>query len=205
MRPAVGVAALLLGMVLSAAAGAEDYPYSGYFVASLPDEAPADAQLACASGFFRQGPDGSFVNYHIDPTAYDRDRTIRYLQYGRGQCTLLDGGRIESCLMAFSTDASEIGVAYINDLRSIGADTIVVGFYDDVPSARAALAGTGPKAEDSLFVRCAGFSDETVGPALTTEVSRLSLDDRNALLSPDLDTATRARLTAILDRLLHKP
>ena len=112
------------------------------------------------------------------PPAYDRDGTIRYLQYGRGQCTLLDGGRIESCLMAFSTDASEIGAAYINDLRSIRPDTIVVGFYDDIESARAALAGTETPAEDLLFVRCAGFTDETVGAALTTEVSRLSLDDR---------------------------
>ena len=195
---------LLLGTVAGGPAAAEDYPYSGFF-AQLPDEALADTQLACANGFFRQGRDGSFINYHLDSAGYDRDGTVRYVQYGSGQCTLLDGGRIESCKMAFSTDPAEIGAAYIDVIRAIGPDAIDVSFFDDVETARASLAGAEAPVDDSRFVRCAGFTDEALGGALTTDVSRLSLDDRDELLSPELDAETRARQAAILDRLLHKP
>jgi hypothetical protein len=205
MKLAAAAGLLLLGMAAQGPVHAADYPYSGFFALALPDANSADTQLSCANGFFRQDRDGSFVNYHLDAETYDRDGTIRYVQYSRGICRLLDDGQIEWCRMTFSTEPEEIWSVYVDVIRSIGPDAIAVAFFDDVEKARAFLAGTAPPTDSSAFVRCAGFTDQTLGAALTAEESRLSPEDRSALLSPDLDAAARARMMTILDRLLRTP
>lgn len=205
MRPLLAGLCLLFGLALPAGApAAADYPYDGYFATGLPDENPADTRLLCANGFFRQARDGSYVNYHLDPVSYARDGTIRYVQYGRGLCGVLDGGRIEVCRILFSTETSETWSLYVDLLQAIGPDTITVVYFDDVEAARAALAGDDPMPESSFFARCPGFTDETLAGHLTTEMSTLSSDDRDAVLYPELDAAARARAQAILDRLRNE-
>ncbi len=203
--------AILPGMLLFSLAAvgpalAADYPYSGFFTNSALDEPAADAQLTCANGFFRQDKDGSFVNYHLDAERYRSDGTVRYVQYGRGFCTLLDGGKIEACRMTFSSEPTEIGAVYIDVIRSIMPEAIEVAFFDKTEDARAWIAGGAPEpGDDFRFVRCAGFDDERLGDALTTEESRLSTEDRDNLLNPTMDAESSAAMAAILDKLLKKP
>ena len=115
--------AVLLAATAGTALGA-DYPYHGYFATSLPDESLDDTRLSCANGFFRQGPDGSFVNYHLDAARYDSDGTIRYLRYGSGLCTLLADKRTEACKMAFSSDPEEIGAVYVDVVEAVEAGVL---------------------------------------------------------------------------------
>ncbi|MCB1497959.1 MAG: hypothetical protein KDJ86_19400 [Bauldia sp.] len=204
-RAAAGTALLCLGMVPSAPAGAEDYPYHGYFATSLPDESLDDTRLSCANGFFRQGPDGSFVNYHLDAARYDSDGTIRYLRYGSGLCTLLADKRTEACKMAFSSDPEEIGAVYVDVVEAVEADRISLIYFDTIPEAWAYVAGRGGQRELSYFVRCAGFTDAAMAGHLTDEASRLSIADRDAVLSPEFTETTRARMQDILGQITRSP
>jgi hypothetical protein len=206
MRPvAIAATVMILGAGATMAAADDSHPYSGYFAAGLPDEKPDDIRLNCAHAFFRQDRDGSFVNYHIDAESYDRDGTIRYVRYGDGNCTLFDGGRIEACKMAFSTDAAEIGSVYVDVIDAIEPEVVYIRYFDQVEQAQTYLAGKGPPTDRLFFVRCTGLTDEVLAGRLTTEVSRLSLDQRDDVIAPELDAATRARLKGILDRLLANP
>jgi len=116
-----------------------------------------------------------------------------------------DGGRIEACKMAFSSDAAEIGSVYVDVIDSIEPEVVYIMYFEGLDQARAHLAGKAPPTERSFFVRCTGFTDDGLAPHLTTEVSRLSLDERDDVIAPDLDAATRVRMQAILDRLLANP
>jgi hypothetical protein len=200
MRPtAIAAAVALLAMVPPASAG--DYPYSGFFSAGVTGESPDDVRLMCAHGFFRQDRDGSFVNYHLDVERYDRDGSLRYVRYGDGTCELSDDGKIEACRMAFSTDAADIGSAYVDVVESIETDVVFVRYFDTIEQARSYLAGKETPPDRSFFARCAGLSDKVVAARLTEEVSRLSIEERDAVIAPELDAATRARMQAILERL----
>lgn len=204
MKPVL-IAAAFVSLSAGAAAAAEDYPYTGFFAAGLPDEKPDDVRLNCANAFFRQERDGSFVNYHIDAESYDRDGTIRYVRFGDGRCDLSDGGPIEACTMTFSTDAAEIGAVYVDVIDSIEPEVVFIRHFDQVEEARDYLAGKGETPERSFFVRCTGFTEDALTPHLTTKVSRLNLDERDEVIAPELDAATRARLRAILGQLLANP
>lgn len=205
MRRAAAGLALLLLWAAAGPARADDYPFSGFFNVGFEDESFDDTQLSCAHGFFRQDRDGTFVNYHLDAAGYDRDGAIRYVQYGRGTCSLIDDGRIESCKMTFSTEPGEFGAVFVDIVRSIEPDLITLAFADDVEQARTILAGDEPMPGNSFFIRCPGFTDAALDGYLTTGTSRLESADRDAVLSPELDDETRARLASIRDRLLETP
>ena len=205
MRPAAGIAALFSGILLTAPAGAEDYPYSGYFATGLPDESLDDTRLSCANGFFRQGTDGSFVNYHLDAARYDSDGTIRYVRYGAGLCTLLDDKRTEACKMEFSTEPQEIGEIYVDVIESVDPDRILLAYFDTIPEAWAYIAGKTARPDLTTFVRCTGFTDAAMSGHLTEEVSGLSIDDRDAVMSPEFNETSRARMKGILDQLVPNP
>ncbi len=196
---------LLMAGLFALPACAADYPYAGFFTSADGDADLADARLTCAVGFFRQDKDGSFVSYHLDDARYRADGAVRFLQYNRGLCRLLDGARIEACWMAYSSDLAEIGKIYFDVIRSIAPDEIDTAFFATGDDARSWIAGGSPEPDgEARFVRC-GLDDDVLSDALTSEASRLGADDRDAILFPPMNEENRARMAEILDKLLRKP
>lgn len=197
----IAIANAVVLLAAGVQAGAAEFPYSGYFVAGTPDQDLEDVRLGCAHSFFRQDADGTFVDYHLDLEGYERVGVLRYLQYARGTCTRVDGAPIDSCTMMFSTDRSEIGSVYVDVVESTGPDIIRLRSFDNVQQAQSFLAGGAAPAEASFFLRCSGFTDEALADHLTTAESRLDLDALYAVITPNFDAVTRARMQNILDRL----
>jgi len=198
--------AILGGMIVAlalpvAAQAADDYPYSGFFTSQTVDVAPDDAQLACAYSFFKQNLDGSFVGYLIDKQGYAGTGAVRYVQYGRGTCTIT-GGRVETCTMTASPDAAEVGQSYFDVLRSIQPEAIENASFDNAQDANVfALSGIGQPSVELRFSVCHGFDDAHFHALLADELTTLPVDERSALQSPTFDDASRAKMTAILRKI----
>lgn len=201
----LGAALVALSLSQSAAAGADSYPYSGYFSSQIVDVSAGDARLACAYSFFRQNADGSFVGYLVDKPAHDADGSVRYLLYGRGQCTIA-GGRVETCTMTASADAEEIGHSYYDVIKSIQPEAIATSSFDSAQDANLyALGGIGQPTVELRFSRCEGFDDARLSGFVSDAMSGLPAEERWALQSPEFDDASRADMTAILGTIGVRP
>ena len=187
-------------LALSApAALAADYPFSGYFTSQEIDRPPDETQLACAFGFFRQDLDGAFTAYVIDRDRYQRDRTLRYLEYSRGRCAIDWTGKVETCTMSASVDASEVGQSYYDVMGTRTADWVKISYFDTLTAAKLyATVGSGTPAAEIRISRCIGFDAAKLAPYLSEEKTTLSSDERGELLSPDVNAETRPVMMTIL-------
>jgi len=198
-RIALAAAGLAL---MGPAAVAADYPYSGYFSSQPLATAMDDARLACAFSFIRQDRDGTFVGYHIDKPAFLADRTVRYLEYGAGTCTI-DAKGVEACTMTASQDEDEIDRTYYDVAGAIAADTVETASFDSKAQADAFASGHSKRkpAFTSRFVRCPGFDDASLAGAVSGTMSTLPLSERGPLQSPEFTDANRALMRDILGAL----
>ena len=194
----VFVLGVLGAAVLAPAAIAADYPYSGIYTL-IPPEIGADAgKLQCAYSFFVQSKDGSFIDYHLDLARYRADRTIRYVQWSRGQCVVDETGKVETCTSNFTVQADQQGQSYIDVYKQVRDDLISAAYFDDVDKARAyAATGEGSPTETIGYGVCPDAAK--LGKYLTDETSALSSDALNDVIAPTLDDATVAAMKQVLD------
>jgi hypothetical protein len=144
MRLAVGSAMILLST--ASVALAADYPYSGFFATNLDRVSFDRAQLLCASNFFIQNKDGTYVSYHLDLVGHLKDGSIKYLEYSRGQCVVDAEHPIETCTSSFDSDASVQGMPFIDVFKRIDATSIEATFFNDLAQAKA-FVGSGVAGE----------------------------------------------------------
>jgi hypothetical protein len=187
MLAAAGLALWVL--LTGTAARAADYPFSGFFAMTSPDEDQHKAQLRCAYGFFVQNKDGSYVNYHLDLPRFARDGAVRFVEYGRGSCSIDASGKIESCVATYDADPSVQGKTFIDVFQQ--REPGVVDLF--------AAAGPGSKEAASRYSTCSGFDAASMAKYLSTDRSTLSPDDRMKMISPELDDATMSIMTRVLD------
>lgn len=179
------------------AARAEDYPFSGLFVFPPETVAAEDASLFCGYNFFAQNVDGSYQNYHLDLPAYEKDGTIRFLIYTRGQCKA-ESGKVETCTPAWDADKSLPVQDFVDVIKEIGTDRVVVSFFDTIDDARSFFASGKPEPNgDSTYFRCP-YDAAAIAKYRSDTESTLTADERDKLVAPDLDDKTRANLTAVL-------
>ena len=200
MRTPGAAALVLLSLLTSSAALAADYPFSGFFATTPTDEDQHKAELRCAYGFFIQDKDGSYINYHLDLPRFVESSAVRFVEYGRGSCTIDASGKVESCLATFDADPSIQGKTFI-DVFQLGEPGVIDLFYfDTIAEAQAfALAGPGSKAAENRYTMCKGFDAASMAKYLSTDRSTLSPDDRMKMISPDMDDATMATMTRVLE------
>ena len=199
MRVSVAGVAILLSA--SSAAYPADYPYSGFYVANFDRVSFDRAQLLCAYSFFTQEKDGSFVDYHLDLAGFMAHQSVKYLEYSRGQCVVDPDRNIETCTTAFDSDPSQQGKTFIDVFRPVGPLVIEVRFFDDMAQARA-FVRDGTVADDNPakeFDRCTRFDSAAMADYLSAERSTLPPDERMKLTSPQLDAATMAIMTRVLE------
>jgi hypothetical protein len=198
-RAVVAAAAILLSA--ASAAYPSDYPYSGFYVANFDRVSFDKAQLLCAYGFFSQLKDGSFIDYHLDLAGFMEDQSVKYLEYSRGQCVVDPDRNIETCTTAFDSDPSQQGKTFIDVFRPVGPLVFEVRFFDDMAGARA-FVRDGTVADDNPareFDRCTRFDSAAMADYLSAERSTLSPDERMKLTAPQLDAATTAIMTSVLE------
>jgi hypothetical protein len=187
-------------LLTGTAASAADYPFSGFFAMTSPDEDQHKAQLRCAYGFFVQGKDGSYVNYHLDLPRFARDGAVRFVEYGRGSCGIDAGGKIESCLATYDADPSVQGKTFIDVFQQREPGVVDLFYFDTIAEAQAfAAAGPGSKEAASRYSTCSGFDAASMAKYLSTDRSTLSPDDRMKMISPELDDATMSIMTRVLE------
>jgi hypothetical protein len=183
-------------------AAAADYPFSGYFSMDAPSGEISDHRLLCATGFFRQDTDGSFVNYHIDMPAYEADGTIASLRYSGGTCEL-HADNIETCTVTFDTIPEEIGQETIDILGEITAEWVDLTLFESQSDARDWLEIGEPEPDDEIrLYRCPGYDAADLGPYLSDRESTLELDDRYDLVGASAEAASVATRLAIVERIL---
>lgn len=197
MRAALAAAAIALSTASPAAAA--DYPFSGFYTTNIDRIAFEKAQLLCAYSFFVQEKTGSFVNYHLDLGGYLRDQSIRYLEYSRGHCYADTGQKIETCIVTSDSDPTQKGKSFVDVYSQISPDMVEVRYFDDANQASAFVRdGTAGDIAVGEYDRCAGFDRATLGPYLSEERSTLSPDERAKVTAPQLDEATTAIMTRVL-------
>jgi hypothetical protein len=199
VRLPLGVAAILIST--GSLAAAADYPFSGFFTSNFDSVSVDRGQLLCAYNFFIQEKDGSFINYHLDLAGFTTHRSVKYLEYSRGSCVVDSDQRIETCTTTFDSDPSQQGKSFIDVFRRVSPDAIEVRFFDDIAQARA-FVRDGTVADDnppSEFDRCSGFDRASMADYLSAERSTLSPDERMKLTAPQLDAATTAIMTRVLE------
>ena len=187
-------AAIAAAFVLAGAAPAlaDDYPFSGVFVAPIDEVPAADKQLLCGYNFFVQNNDGTFINYHLDLPAYEKDGTIRFVTYTRGHCKIED--KVETCTTDWDSDPKYIGEVYFDIIAEVGAESVKIAYFDTADEARA----NADKAEPTdTFYRCP-FDEAAIAKYRTETVSTLTGDARMAMFRPDLDDKARAAMTDVL-------
>jgi hypothetical protein len=191
-------AAAALGLALAAtAAQAEDYPFSGLFVFPAEDVAEADATLLCGYNFFAQNADGTYQNYHLDLPAYKKDGTIRFLIYTRGACRA-ENGKVESCTPSWDADKSLPQQDFVDVIKEIQPQKVVVSFFDRLEDARSFFATGEPQpAGESTYYRCP-YEGATIAKYRTDQESTLTSKERDALVVPEMTEAARADMAAVL-------
>ena len=196
------ITAALLLMPLAAPALAGSYPFTGHFTAAgeatAPD--PLDPQR-CALNFFTQNADGTFVAYHADLPHFHKTGAARYLVYQRGTCAYDERAKIETCNMAFDTDAESVGSIYENVLEDIGADFVRATGFDEIEQADDYVK-TGDKNDGyaNSYVRC-HFDAAQLSAALTDRESDLDLDAREEYTSPSEAMLKSADVAALARRM----
>jgi hypothetical protein len=200
MRTSAAAGLVLLSLLTSSAAFAAEYPFSGYFATTPTDEDQHKAELRCAYGFFIQNKDGSYINYHLDLPRFTESSTVRFVEYGRGICSIDASGKVESCLATFDADPSIQGKTFIDVFRQSQPDVIDLFYFDTLAEAQAfAAAGPGSKAAENRYTMCKGFDAAGLAKYITTDRSALSPDDRMKMISPDMNDATMATMTRVLE------
>ena len=200
MRPLAATGLALWVLLASARAFAADYPFSGFFTMTPPGEDQQKSQLRCAYSFIIQGKDGSYVNYHLDLPRFVKDGAVRFVEHGRGSCSVDASGKIESCLATFDTDPSVQGKTFIDVFRQSEPGAIEVFPFDGIAEAQAfGAAGPGSQEPAILYNMCKGFDAAGMAGYLSTDRSALSQDDRMKMTFPDLDDATMATMTRVLE------
>jgi hypothetical protein len=200
MRTPGAAALVLLSLLASSAAFAADYPFSGFFTTTPSDEDQHKAELRCAYGFFIQDKDGSYINYHLDLPRFVESSAVRFVEYGRGSCTIDASGKVESCLATFDADPSIQGKTFTDVFQQREPEVIDLFYFDTVAEAQAfAAAGPGSKAAENRYTMCKGFDAASMAKYLSTDRSTLSPDDRMKMISPDMDDATMATMTRVLE------
>jgi hypothetical protein len=191
-------AAATIGLALAAtAAKAEDYPFSGLFVYPMDDVSPEDATLLCGYNFFAQNADGSYQNYHLDLPAYEKDGTVRFLIYTRGQCAA-ENGKVETCRPSWDADKSLPQQDFVDVIKEIQPDRVVVSFFDKIEDARSFFATGKPEPSgDSTYYRCP-YDAAAVAKYRSDRESTLTNEERDALVGPDLTAEARAEMAAVL-------
>ena len=101
-----------------------------------PARTPQKSQLRCAYSFFIQGKDGSYVNYHLDLPRFLADGAVRFVEYGRGICSIDASAQIESAPATFDTDPMVQGKTFIDVFRQSEPDVIELFYFDDLPQRR---------------------------------------------------------------------
>jgi hypothetical protein len=200
MKALAAAGLVLLSLLASSAALAADYPFSGFFATTPTDEDQHKAELRCAYGFFIQDKDGSYINYHLDLPRFVESSAVRFVEYGRGICTIDTSGKVESCLATFDADPSIQGKTFIDVFQQREPEVIDLFYFDTVAEAQAfALAGPGSKEAENRYTMCKGFDATSMAKYLSTDRSTLSPDDRMKMISPDMDDATMATMTRVLE------
>lgn len=200
MRTPVAAGLVLLSLLASSAAYAADYPFSGFFATTPADEDRHKAELRCAYGFFIQDKDGSYISYHLDLPRFTESSTVRFVEYGRGMCTIDASGKIESCLSIFDADPSVQGKTFIDVSRQREPGVIELYYFDTIGEAQTfAAASPGSKAAENRYTMCRGFDAASMAKYLSADRSTLSPDDRMKMISPDLDDATMATMTRVVE------
>jgi hypothetical protein len=199
----VRAAALVFAVasLATAPALAADYPYSGYFTAQSKDMDADTAQLLCAVSFFLQRADGTYANYHLDRPAFERDGSVRFVFYGAGECTIEARTMVEACTISEDTVPGQAGQLLFDVVEAMTPDRIDLANFDTREEAETFAAGGGDRdtsANGTRFTRCSGYDADIAG-FLKTARSTLSMDERMALITPELDDRTRAMLTTIRD------
>jgi hypothetical protein len=200
MRAFAATGLALWALLANAAAFAADYPFSGFFATTPAGEDEHKAQLRCAYGFFIQGKDGSYINYHLDLSRFTQGGEVRFVEYGRGSCSIDASGKIESCLATFDADPSVQGKTFIDVFRQREPGLIELFYFDAIAEAQAfAVAGPGSKEPENRYRMCSGFDAAGMAKYLSADRSMLSPDDRMKLISPEMDDATMAVMTRVLE------
>lgn len=182
----------LILMGTNTAGQAKDYPYSGYF-AFVNSELPGSLDVAtCASSFFDQRSDGTAISYHIDMAQFEATKAVRYLEYNRSQCTYNEFRWSGTCASTFDTDKTVNGQTIINVIDSIRGNYIWSTYYATVDDAKARRNG-GPF---TLF-RCP-FDAERITAAITGEISKLGIDERNKITWPSRELLTAPAIAEIM-------
>jgi hypothetical protein len=196
-----GFAALALCLSFAgSAAFATDYPFSGIFTFTPPEETPEKSQLYCGYSFFIQGQDGTYVGYHLDLPRFRADGTANFLEYGRGICTVAAGAQVEICTATSDTDPEVQGKTYYDVFQQTGPDLIELLYFDGVAAAQAyAAEGAFSRAPEGRYSRCAGFDATRMARYVSADRSTLSPADRLKMTSPVLDDATMAIMTRVLE------
>jgi hypothetical protein len=198
-RPGVAALALCVSFAGSTAFAA-DYPFSGFFTFTPPSEAPEKSKLYCGYSFFIQGKDGTYVNYHLDLPRFLADSTVRFVEYGRGICTVAAGAQVEICTATSDTDPEVQGKTYYDVFRQSESGVIDLFYFDGVAAAQAfAAEGAGPREPESRYSPCAGFDAAGMAEYLSADRSKLSPAERLKMTSPELDDATMAIMTRVLE------
>jgi hypothetical protein len=190
--------AAALGLALAAsAARAEDYPFSGLFVFPAEDVAEADATLLCGYNFFAQNADGTYQNYHLDLPAYKKDGTIRFLVYTRGACTA-ESGKVESCTPSWDADKSLPQQDFVDVIKEIQPQKVVVSFFGRLEEARSFFATGEPQpVGDTTYFRCP-YDAAAISKYRSDTESSLSATQRDSLVVPEMTDEARATMTAVL-------
>jgi hypothetical protein len=194
------LAAVATALAPASPATAADYPFSGFYTANFERVAFEKAQLLCAYNFFIQEKDGSFVNYHLDLDGYRRNQSIRYLEYARGHCYADTDQKIETCIVTSDTDPAQKGKSFVDVYRQVSPEVIEIRYFDDANQASAFVRnGTVGSSTLGEYDLCAGFDRATIGDYLSAERSTLSPDERGKVTAPQLDAATTAIMTRVLE------
>lgn len=200
MRRLALVAAVLA--LPSAPALAGSYPFTGQFTAAGEAAGPdrLDPQR-CALNFFTQNADGTFTAYLADLPHFHKSGEARYLVYQRGTCAYDQRARIETCSMAFDTDAESVGSIYENVLEDIGQDFVRATGFDEIEQADDYVK-TGDKGDGyaNSYVRC-HFDAAQLKAAVTDRESDIDLDQREEYTSPSDAMLNSADVAALARRM----
>ena len=92
------------------------------------------------------------------------------------------------------------GKTFIDVFRQREPGVIDLFYFDTLAEAQAfAAAGPGSKAAENRYTMCKGFDAASMAKYLSTDRSMLSPDDRMKMISPDMDDATMATMTRVLE------
>lgn len=177
------LAAVLLMIAAPGSALAADYPYHGVMVLAAQDKAGARVDLArCAFGFFLQGTDGSYTNYHIDLAAFRATGKPRYLKYAQGTCSHDPAAQIETCRETWSAVGGPLST-YRDAIIAITPSEIVTREFTEEADLRRWLetrdAGLGYEVR---YLVCP-FGAAAVEPFIAPEASSLGRGELDAVLS----------------------